>query len=214
MMAKHIYSLSDDDVGDFAKNLKHDFVMPKDLIARRKNSKGWNFFKKFILFWNLFLFSIIFSWLYAMDNISAYSVYYAKNMFIGKSYDADIVMMMDNLDWMLLPNVDGFRYDFDGGNYVENVKSGSVNGGESLSYYGPNDLTYSDKYSNYYSFNDKFELVYALNRNYEDIHVENPEKIKKEIREVFAPLLDEIAERKPWINLQPVFDWYYQDRFK
>ena len=47
-----------------------------------------------------------------------------------------------------------------------------------------------------------------------DISTVDENKIKEEIYEDFKPILKKLEERKPFINLQWIFNWVYRDRIK
>ena len=47
-----------------------------------------------------------------------------------------------------------------------------------------------------------------------DISTVDENKIKEEIYENFKPILKELEENKPFINLQWIFNWVYRDRIK
>ena len=52
------------------------------------------------------------------------------------------------------------------------------------------------------------------NRQHIDISTVDENKIKEEIYENFKPILKELEEKKPFINLQWIFNWVYRDRIK
>ena len=47
-----------------------------------------------------------------------------------------------------------------------------------------------------------------------DISTVDENKIKEEIYEDFKPILEELENNEPSINLQWVFNWVYRDRIK
>ena len=75
----------------------------------------------------------------------------------------------------------------------------------------------SNERQNYY-FDENFKLKevvdVANNRQYVDISTVDENKIKEEIYENFKPILKELEEEKPFINLQWIFNWVYRDRIK
>ena len=70
---------------------------------------------------------------------------------------------------------------------------------------------------NYY-FNVNFKLLrivdFGNNRQYIDISTVDENKIKEDIYENFKPILEELENNEPSINLQWIFNWVYRDRIK
>ena len=75
----------------------------------------------------------------------------------------------------------------------------------------------SNERKNYY-FDENFKLKKVVdvgnNRQNVDISTVDENKIKEEIYENFKPILKELEEEKPFINLQWIFNWVYRDRIK
>ena len=70
---------------------------------------------------------------------------------------------------------------------------------------------------NYY-FNVNFKLLrivdFGNNMQHIDISTIDENKIKEEIYENFKPILEELENNEPSINLQWIFNWVYRDRIK
>ena len=143
--------------------------------------------------------------LYAYSNLKYYSVYYAQQMPHKEGTEPDLVMLIENMWWVYTPEIEGIRYDDDGGNAIENTKSETV---------------LSDAMGNFLYL--KYHITIGFDSTFRFHHVsdftgEQPKReihedeIKQEIREVFAPVID--AQPKPRINLQWLFNMKYQDRF-
>ena len=69
-----------------------------------------------------------------------------------------------------------------------------------------------------YYFDDNFKLKKVVdvgnNRQYVDISTVDENKIKEEIYENFKPILEELENNEPYINLQWIFNRVYRDRIK
>ena len=77
---------------------------------------------------------------------------------------------------------------------------------------------YMDSDDKNYYFNVNFKLLrivdFGNNMQHIDISTVDENKIKEEIYENFKPILKELEEEKPFINLQWIFNWVYRDRIK
>ena len=142
---------------------------------------------------------------YAYTNLKYHSVYYAQQMPHKEGTEPDLVMLIENMWWIYTPEIEGIRYDNDGGNAIENTKSETV-----LSNSMGNFLYHKNRVT--VAFDSTFRFFHVT-----DLSGEQPKKeihedeIKQEIREVFAPVID--AQSKPFVNLQWLFNLLYQDRF-
>ena len=142
---------------------------------------------------------------YAYANLKHHSVYYAQQMPHKEGTEPDLVILIENMWWIYTPEIEGIRYDNDGGNAIENTKSETV-----LSNSMGNFLYHKNRVT--VAFDSTFRFFHVT-----DLSGEQPKKeihedeIKQEIREVFAPVID--AQSKPFVNLQWLFNLLYQDRF-
>ena len=142
---------------------------------------------------------------YAYTNLKYHSVYYAQQMPHKEGTEPDLVILIENMWWIYTPEIEGIRYDNDGGNAIENTKSETV-----LSNSMGNFLYHKNRVT--VAFDSTFRFFHVT-----DLSGEQPKKeihedeIKQEIREVFAPVID--AQSKPFVNLQWLFNLLYQDRF-
>lgn len=77
---------------------------------------------------------------------------------------------------------------------------------------------YGDEKRKDYYFDENFKLKkvvdFGNNMQHIDISTVDENKIKEEIYENFKPILKELEENKPFINLQWIFNWVYRDRIK
>ena len=60
----------------------------------------------------LIILFLIYGYIYC--NLKVNSVYYAKHTPHKKGTEPVLMMLVDNLDWIYNPDVDGIEYDFDG----------------------------------------------------------------------------------------------------
>ena len=149
-------------------------------------------------------------------NLKGNSVYYAKYSSSSNTRDLEIMMLVENIQ--ASANREGFRYRVDGNKTIKNITKNVY-----LSYgYSVNAANYEYVYMyedglNYY-FDDNFKLKKVVdvgnNRQHIDISTVDENKIKEEIYENFKPILEELENNEPDINLQWIFNWVYRDRIK
>ena len=81
-----------------------------------------------------------------------------------------------------------------------------------------NKYIYMDSDDKDYYFNVNFKLLkivdFGNNMQHIDILTIDENKIKEEIYENFKPILEELENNEPYINLQWIFNWVYRDRIK
>ena len=81
-----------------------------------------------------------------------------------------------------------------------------------------NKYIYMDSDDKDYYFNVNFKLLkivdFGNNMQHIDISTIDENKIKEEIYENFKPILEELENNEPSINLQWIFNWVYRDRIK
>ena len=149
-------------------------------------------------------------------NLKGNSVYYAKHSSSSNTRDLEIMMLVENIQKSA--DREGFSYRVDGDKTIQNTTKNVY-----LSYgYSVNAANYEYVYMyedglDYY-FDDNFKLKKVVdvgnNRQHIDISTVDENKIKEEIYENFKPILKELEEEKPFINLQWIFNWVYRDRIK
>lgn len=145
-------------------------------------------------------------------NLKSNSVYYAKNMPKGEGQKSELIMLIDNLEWIYTPDIEGIKYNFDGINTFKNL-DGSKRFGNIYS--DETEYIYADGNDISYSFNRRFELIHGMNvRKMEtlDVSLVDKEELVKEIEQFVKPVMDE--QTKPMVNLQWLFNWIYQNEFK
>ena len=144
------------------------------------------------------------------------SVYYAKHSSSSNVRDLELMMFTENLDH--LGKKDGFKYK----HKIQEIKT--VQNVEKNVYFtyqfyeNAHTYNYGDDKRKHYYFDENFKLKEVVdvvnNRQYVDISTVDENKLKEEIYENFKPILKELEEEKPFINLQWVFNWVYRDRIK
>ena len=149
-------------------------------------------------------------------NLKGNSVYYAKHSSSSNTRDLEIMMLVENIQKSA--DREGFSYRLDGDKTIKNTTKNVY----LLSRYSVNDANYeyvyiSNERQNYY-FNDLFMLEdiidFGNGMKHIDISTVDENKIKEEIYENFKPILEELENNEPDINLQWIFNWVYRDRIK
>ena len=149
-------------------------------------------------------------------NLKGNLVYYAKHSPSSNVRDLELMMYADNLD--ILGKKDGFKYKhkIQENKSVQNVEK-NVYFGYSM-YDGEKKYIYTDSDDKDYYFNVNFKLLrivdFGNNMQHIDISTIDENKIKEEIYENFKPILEELENNEPSINLQWIFNWVYRDRIK
>ena len=149
-------------------------------------------------------------------NLKGNSVYYAKHSPSSNTRDLELMMFTENLD--ILDKKDGFKYK----HKIQEIKT--VQNVEKNVYFTyqfyQNAHTYDygdDKRKNYY-FNENFKLKkvvdFGNNMQRIDISTVDENKLKEDIYENFKPILEELENNEPDINLQWIFNRVYRDRIK
>ena len=143
--------------------------------------------------------------LFIFINLKFNSVYYAQHIPHKKGTEPDLVMLIENMDWIYTPKIDNIRYDDDGTNAIINTKSKSFLTKSLGSFlYDKDNMTVG------FDSTFRFEDVSYFSEEAKRIQV-NESKIKQEIREDFSPIMK--VQTKPVINLQWLFNLIYQSRF-
>ena len=143
--------------------------------------------------------------LFSFFNLKFNSVYYAQHIPHKKGTEPDLVMLIENMDWIYTPEIDGIRYDNDGTNAIINTKSKSFLTKSLGSFlYDKDNMTVG------FDSTFRFEDVSYFSEEAKRVQV-NESKIKREIREDFSPIMK--VQTKPFINLQWLFNLIYQSRF-
>ena len=151
------------------------------------------------------LYTILGMSLFIFINLKFNSVYYAQHIPHKEGPEPDLVMLIENMDWIYTPEIDGIRYDNDGTNAIINTKSKSF-----LTKSLGNFLYDKDNMTIGFDSTFRFDHVSYFSEEAKRIQV-NESKIKQEIREDFSPIMK--VQTKPFINLQWLFNLIYQSRF-
>ena len=179
------------------------------MVLRKEMSK---MIKKIILV----ILALATIWFIGDTNLKGNSVYYAKHSPSSNTRDLELMMFTENLD--ILDKKDGFKYKhkIQEIKIVQNVEKDVYFTYEF--YENAHTYTYSDdKRKNYY-FDENFKLNRVVdvgnNRQNVDISIVDENKLKEDIYENFKPILEELENNEPSINLQWIFNWVYRDRIK
>lgn len=157
----------------------------------------------------VFILVLIVIWC-VLDNLKFYSVYYAKYTPHKEGVEPVLMMLMENLDSIDNPEIEGYTYDFDGGpaivkNDEKKWYTFSVIHGDEKKY------LYSEGNGASYFFDTEFLDLMITLQNSKKVDNEDEEIVKKKIYEFAQPIID--AQPTPSINLQWLFDWLYHDKF-
>ena len=161
-------------------------------------------------------------WIYAEYNIASYSVYYAQHMPHGKDTDPVMATTLDNLLWLERPEIEGYRYDFDGGGLVGKDRERISVNSDGYSFVFPEVLSEeqanSSLYSSYessYEFSSIGKFLYYI-PGYNIKSRLSSDSLRKNAEEKVKNLLAPIIDSQPThgINLQWYFNWKYQKRFE
>ena len=162
------------------------------MILRKEMSK---MIKKIILV----ILALATIWFIGDTNLKGNSVYYAKHSPSSNTRDLEIMMLVENIQKSA--DREGFSYRVDGDKTIQNTTKNVY-----LSY------RYSVNAVNFLKLKRIYNSKEA--RYYIDISTVDENKIKEEIYEDFKPILEELENNEPSINLQWVFNWVYRDRIK
>ena len=179
------------------------------MVLRKEMSK---MIKKIILV-ILALATICFIW---DISLKGNSVYYAKHSPSRNVRDLELMMFTENLDYF--GKKDGFKYK----HKIQEIKI--VQNVEKDVYFtywfyeNAHTCDYRDDKRKSYYFDENFKLKEVVdsgnNWQYVDISTVDENKLKEEIYENFKPILEELENNEPSINLQWIFNWVYRDRIK
>ena len=144
-------------------------------------------------------------------NLKGNSVYYAKHSPSSNVRDLELMMLIDNLDILPKSQAEGIRYDFDGMHLIgkKNIYLSDIT--------IDNEYIYNKNRVSYY-FDKTMKLVRIIdfdnNMKNLDTTIVDENKLKEDIYENFKPILEELENNEPDINLQWIFNWVYRDRIK
>ena len=179
------------------------------MVLRKEMSK---MIKKIILV----ILALATIWFIGDINLKGSSVYYAKYSPSSNVRDLELMMFTENLDH--LGKKDGFKYK----HKIQEIKT--VQNVEKNVYFtyqfyeNAHKYNYGDDKRKHYYFDENFKLKEVVdvgnNRQHIDISTVDENKIKEEIYENFKPILEELENNEPYINLQWIFNRVYRDRIK
>lgn len=155
---------------------------------------------------------------YTFLNIKHYSLYYAERTPHKEGMGPAMFEMVDSLDWISNPDLEGFKYDFDGPRTV-------VHTGGAIGHTGFVSIQPSDEGTYFQFYDAEQKVLYIFDGDYHFVPEKNEEcvdqdgaidssyeeAVKKECRENFQSVID--AQPAPFINLQFQYDYINHDRF-
>ena len=149
-------------------------------------------------------------------NLKGNSVYYAKHSSSSNTRDLEIMMLVENIQKSA--DSEGFSYRVDGDKTIQNTtKNVYLSYGYSVNAANYEYMYISNERQNYY-FDENFKLKKVVdvgnNRQRIDISTVDENKLKEDIYENFKPILEELENNEPDINLQWIFNRVYRDRIK
>ncbi|MVX59418.1 hypothetical protein E5983_07190 [Streptococcus danieliae] len=152
---------------------------------------------------------------YTQYNLTRYSVYYASHMPRKKEAKPELIMALENLDWIDRVNTENVRFD------KEDNKSIYIKKNSYFTYsiygYGKGYYMGINKTNGAYFYNTdstgKFVTYSSLVENKNEESLER--KTLQEIEALLAPATQDIieAQKTPLINLQKLFNQRYMSRF-
>ena len=152
------------------------------------------------------LYTVLGMSLFTFFNLKYHSVYYAQHIPHKEGTEPDIVMLMENNDWIYTPEIDGISYDDDGSYAITREKGTKT----SILSFTNGVLFFHSESDDKYLLNRHFSIQHAFDKHYHTIKYKQ-RTVQKEIRETVQPVIDE--QPKPLINLQWLFNLIYQSRF-
>ena len=152
------------------------------------------------------LYTVLGMSLFTFINLKYHSVYYAQHIPHKEGTEPDIIMLMENNDWIYTPEIDGISYDDDGSYAITREKGTKT----SILDFSGDTLYFFSGSGESYLFNRNFSIQHAFDKHYHTIKYKQ-RTVQKEIRETVQPVIDE--QPKPLINLQWLFNLIYQSRF-
>ena len=174
--------------------------------------------KKFLLWGMAIIVFVLVLVGYGYCNLKYNSVYYAKNTPHKDGTEPVLIMLVDNLNWIYTPTIDGIEYDFDGKDTVKIYNDNKNQIGFITSSYKNTNKGYlidNIELQIMVEFDNRFKLVKMYNTS-KAVHkidfTENEEKKYKDtIYNMLKPIID--RQTKPIINLQWLFDIVYKYKF-
>lgn len=146
------------------------------------------------------------------DNLKKNSVYYAKQLPRGEGEEPELILLIENLEYVYLPDIDGIEYRMDGTNAIIDLKNNQKKFGNIYS--NETEYRYVNSKEIYYRFNKHMELIFVMDKDYRyiDISTIDQEKLIEEIKDFTNPIIE--AQREPFINLQFLFNWLHEEEFQ
>ena len=179
------------------------------MVLRKEMSK---MIKKIILV----ILALATIWFIGDINLKGNSVYYAKHSSSSNTRDLEIMMLVENIQKSA--DSEGFSYRVDGDKTIQNTtKNVYLSYGYSVNAANYEYIYISNERQNYY-FDKNFKLKkvvdFGNNMQHIDISTVDENKLKEDIYENFKPILEELENNEPDINLQWIFNRVYRDRIK
>ncbi|QWT17109.1 hypothetical protein KPC83_04485 [Collinsella sp. zg1085] len=150
---------------------------------------------------------------YVYFNLKLSAVYYAHYTPHKEGVEPVLMELVDSLYWAATPDIEGFSYDYDGGNAIYNYNFKEENVPLFESHYSLEYRYYASN-SYFFVFDEKFHLIRVRDEEMRLIDLQSIDvnAIKRDIYKVVQPVID--AQSKPLLlNLQWLYDLLNKERF-
>ena len=145
--------------------------------------------------------------LYISYNLSYYAGYYVQQLPRKEGTNPELVILLENVDYVSSIEIDGITYDTDGNGSI--IKDGKYY----VSYSDLFELNIWEDDKRYFFNTDGSFKYYVLTSDYTQKHMDSVYKNEAQLYldDIFPPILE--AQPKPSINLQWLFNQKYEKRF-
>ncbi|MGT2866242.1 hypothetical protein [Streptococcus fryi] len=145
--------------------------------------------------------------LYISYNLSYYAGYYVQQLPRKEGTNPELVILLENVDYVSSIEIDGITYDTDG--------NGSINkiGEYHLIYTTTSFDLWLDSSHKYFEFNKSGEFIRYFEGYPDEVFTDDSYKAEAQayLDEILPPILK--AQKQPDINLQWLFNQKYEKRF-
>ncbi|SFE46595.1 hypothetical protein SAMN02910327_01267 [Peptostreptococcaceae bacterium pGA-8] len=174
--------------------------------------------KKFVIGSIMILALILILIGYGYCNLKSNSVYYSKNTPHKEGTEPVLMMLVDNLDWIYNPDIEGIEYDFDGKATIKMYNDNKKQiGFITSSYkYGKKGYLFDDiKSETMVEFDSGFKAIKMYNTSKKVQKIAFTKIEEKKYKDTLYSMLKQVIDKqtKPLINLQWIFDIVYRDKF-
>lgn len=156
---------------------------------------------------------ILLSVLFAYINLESHAIYYSKNISHSKNKNPELVMIVEHLDRIKLPtSKSNYKVNLDGNPaliFCNNYLIERLNKHIELS----DKKLFSNKgYIYYYSNNGKYLKAMSNEKWKTDLSNTRKNESEKVLKKIIEPIVE--VQDKPIVNLQWLFNMFYEKRFK